>query len=77
MVLGQALTVAGFGAAVGLVGALAGSRLLGNLLFEISPTDPATLIGVSLLLLVVALVAAYLPARRATMIDPAQALRAE
>ncbi|MBI4500282.1 MAG: ABC transporter permease [Gemmatimonadetes bacterium] len=77
MVLGQALTVAGAGAAMGLIGALAGSRLLTSMLFEISPTDPVTLIGVSVLLLAVALLAAYLPARRATKIDPAQALRAE
>ena len=77
MVLGQAVKVAGAGAALGLVGALAGSRLLTSMLFEVSPTDPVTLIGVSLLLLSVALLAAYLPARRATKIDPAQALRAE
>ena len=76
-VLRQALTVAGAGAVVGLLGALAGSRLLISLLFEISPSDPVTLIGVSLLLLTVALLAAYLPARRATKIDPARALRAE
>jgi len=77
MVLGQALWVAGAGAAVGLLGALAGSRLLTSMLFEISPTDPVTLAGGLALLLAVALFAAYLPARRATRIDPAQALRAE
>jgi putative ABC transport system permease protein len=77
MILGQALTVAGAGATVGLLGALAGSRLLSSMRFEVSPTDPVTLIGVSLLLLGVALLAAYLPARRAARIDPARALRAE
>jgi predicted permease len=77
MILRQALAIAGIGAACGLAGALAGSRLLSSLLFEVSPTDPVTLVGVSLLLLGVALVAAYLPARRATKIDPAVALRAE
>ncbi|MBI4500692.1 MAG: hypothetical protein HY700_05975 [Gemmatimonadetes bacterium] len=77
MVLGQALTVAAIGAAVGLVGALADARLLRSMLFEISPTDPTTLVGVSVLLLSVALVAPYVPARRATKIDPVQALRAE
>ena len=77
MVLRKALTIAGVGAICGLAAALAGSRLLTTMLFEVSPTDPATLIGVSLLLLAVALLAAYLPARRATRIDPARALRAE
>ena len=77
MIIGQALTVAGAGALAGLLGALAVSRLLTTMLFEVSPTDPVTLIGVSALLLSVALLAAYLPARRATRIDPAQALRAD
>ena len=77
MVLGQALRVAGAGAIVGLVGAAVGSRLLTSMLFEVHPNDPATLGAVSLLLLLVALLAAYLPARRATRIDPAQALRVE
>jgi putative ABC transport system permease protein len=76
-VLAGALRIAAVGAAVGLAGALAGSRLLTALLFEVSPTDPATLAGVCILLLVVALIAAYLPARRATRVDPMQALRAE
>ena len=76
-VLGNALGVAAIGAAVGLGGALAGSRLLAALLFEVRPTDPATLGGVCILLLAVALMAAYVPARQATRVDPAQALRAE
>ena len=74
---GAALTVAGVGTIGGLAGAIAGSRLLTSMLFEITPSDPATLGVVSLLLLVVATCAAYIPARRATMIDPARALRAE
>jgi ABC-type antimicrobial peptide transport system permease subunit len=56
---------------------MAGSRLLVALLFEVSPTDPVTLVGASLVLVVVGLGAAYFPARRATKIDPVQALRAE
>ena len=77
MVLGQALAISAVGVALGLIGAAAGTRLLTSLLFEISAFDPVTLIGVSVLLLLVALFAAYLPARRATRIDPARALRAE
>jgi ABC-type antimicrobial peptide transport system permease subunit len=57
--------------------ALAASRLLTKLLFEISPADPISLIGSAVLLLIVALVAAYVPARHATRVDPVQALRAD
>ncbi|HEY4133476.1 MAG TPA: ADOP family duplicated permease [Gemmatimonadaceae bacterium] len=77
MVLSQALGIAAIGAVVGLIGAIAGARLLTSLLFDVRPTDPMTLVGVTALLLVVAALAAYLPARRATAIDPARALRAE
>ena len=77
MVLSRALVVSVIGVAIGVAGAAAGSRLLRSLLFEVSPFDPSTLIGVTLLLLVVALFAAYVPARRATKIDPVRALRAE
>lgn len=76
-VLARALRVTGVGALVGVVGALAASRFLGALLFEVSPTDPVALAGACALLAGVALAAAYLPARRATRIDPARALRAE
>ncbi len=77
MVLGQALRVTGVGAAVGLAAALAGSRLLTSLLFEVSPTDPVALLGACALLLAVAFVAALMPAQRAGRVDPAQMLRAE
>ena len=76
-VLGEALAVCGAGVVVGVAGALAASRLLTALLYEVSPTDPAALLGACALLLGVAVAAAYLPARRATRIDPARALRAE
>ena len=66
----------GAGVVVGVAGAVAASRLTA-LLYEVSPTDPAALLGACALLLGVAAVAAYLPARRATRIDPARALRAE
>ena len=77
MVLGESLLIAGTGALVGLAAAIATSRVIANLLFEVSPTDPASLLGVSGLVLLIALLAAYLPARRATRIDPSQVLRAE
>jgi len=74
-VLQRAALVVGSGAVVGLVVALATSRLLAALLFGVSPTDPLALGFACLLLLAVASAAAYLPARRATSIDPVQALR--
>jgi len=76
-VLTQAFKVAGAGALVGVVTALVTSRLLSSILFEVSPTDPAALATACAVLLVVILIAAYGPARRATKIDPAIALRAE
>jgi ABC-type antimicrobial peptide transport system permease subunit len=72
---GFQLTVAGI--AVGLVGAFAISRLLQSMLVGVKPGDPETFIAVSLLLLAVALLASYLPARRATKVDPMVALRYE
>lgn len=73
----SAAIVTGSGAAVGLIGALAVSRLFASLLFQIAPTDVVSLGGCCLVLLAVGALAAYLPARRATKIDPAQALRAD
>jgi len=69
------LGLAGMG--IGLAGALALARLLGSLLFGVSPLDPATYAGVSALFLSVALLASYLPARWALRVDPAVALRQE
>ena len=76
-VLGHALAITGAGAAIGLIATLATSRLLTKLLFEVSPADPPALIGASIVLLVVVLIAAYVPARWATKVDPASALRAD
>jgi predicted permease len=76
-VLGRAGIVTGVGAIAGLAGALATSRVLSTLLFQVSPSDPVSLGGACLVLLLVGGLAAYVPARRATRIDPVQALRAE
>jgi predicted permease len=76
-VLGRALTVAGAGTVVGLGCAIATSKLIASLLYQVSPTDPITLVGACATLLAIALLAAYIPARRATRIEPARALRAE
>ncbi len=77
MVLRQGLAVATFGIAVGLTGAMVLTRFLATLLFEVSPTDPAILALATGLLLTVAAVASWLPARRAAVIDLAQTLRTE
>ncbi len=77
LVLRQALLTATAGIVVGVLGALALTRTMRSLLFEVSNMDPLTYLGVALLLLLVAAVAAYLPARRATLVDPTVALRSE
>jgi putative ABC transport system permease protein len=77
MVLRDALALTLLGVAIGLAGAAALSRVMASLLFQLSPTDPATLGGVGLALVAVALLASYLPARRATRVDPLAALRSE
>jgi putative ABC transport system permease protein len=77
LVLRQALTTAVVGVAVGLVGSFLLTRTMRSLLFEVSPNDPITLAAGVLLLLAVALLAAYVPARRATRVDPMVALRYE
>jgi putative ABC transport system permease protein len=77
MVLRQGLGLAIAGAAVGLVGAVVVSHLMTGLLYGVRPTDPLTFAGVALLLIAVALLACYIPARRALLVDPLVALRYE
>jgi len=77
LVLREAMRLAGLGIAVGIGGALALTRFLQTLLFEIKPTDPATFAGVVILLALIALAACYIRARRAMKLDPTVALRFE
>jgi putative ABC transport system permease protein len=77
LILKGGMTMALVGIGVGLAGAFALTRLMSSLLFAVTPTDIATFVTVSLCLLVTALVACYLPARKATKVDPLVALRYE
>jgi putative ABC transport system permease protein len=77
MVLGQGMMLAGAGIAMGLIGAVGVTRVMRALLYETSPTDPLTFVGVVPLLLAAALLACWIPARRAMRADPIVALRCE
>jgi predicted permease len=76
MVLRQGLMMSGAATAIGLVTALVGSRLIASLLYQVPPRDPWTLAGVAALLTAVSLTAVWIPARRATRVEPSTALRA-
>jgi putative ABC transport system permease protein len=77
MIVGQGLTISAIGAGLGLAASFYLARFLSSLLYGVSASDPFTFVGVCLLLMLVALLACYLPARRATKVDPITALRYE
>jgi len=77
LVVRQGVTLAMIGVVVGVIGAFGVTRVIASLLYNVTPSDPISFIGVALFLTAIALVASYLPARRATIVDPIVALRNE
>jgi putative ABC transport system permease protein len=77
LIIGRAMIPVGLGLAVGLAASFVVTRLVGSLLYGVEPTDPLTFAAGAAILVAAALLAAYLPARRATKVDPLLALRYE
>ncbi len=77
LIVSRGLMVSAIGVAVGLVGVLGGARILQSFLFSVAPTDPIAIGGAAVLMLLIAAIACYIPARRAAADDPVQALRVE
>jgi ABC-type antimicrobial peptide transport system permease subunit len=77
LVVRQGVTLAAVGVVIGLIGAFGITRVIRSLLYNVTPTDPLSFGGVALFLALIAVVASYLPARRATNVDPIVALRNE
>jgi len=77
LVLAQGLRLAVIGGGLGILAAFGSLRVMRTMLFGVSPVDPLTLGGVAILISVVALLATWVPARRATLVDPMRALREE
>jgi ABC-type antimicrobial peptide transport system permease subunit len=77
MMMQEGTALIAVGLVIGLAGAWAATRLIKGYLYEVSPTDPLTFVGIAILLIFVAAMACYMPARRATKVDPMVALKYE
>ena len=77
LIVGQGIRLAGAGVLVGLIGSWAVTHVVASMLYNITPTDPLTFAGAALFLVVIALIASYVPTRRATAVDPLTALRSQ
>jgi ABC-type antimicrobial peptide transport system permease subunit len=77
MVLSKGLQLTFVGVVIGIVAALSAMRFISTMIYGVTPTDPMTFAGVAVFLVLVALLACYIPARRATRVDPLVALRHE